>query len=286
MKNRLHFIAPLIVIVTALIVGSFLDLNISQSFAALNNGFDKFITGFTTIPYGMIFAICSALTLSIGLKEFKAKKIKLFLLILAAILFFATGFYFGARFFVEAYELKKYFLFIIGACFSIPSFIVGLKIYKKLQSANLLRVLLLIMVFALVAVGITEILKLIAPRARYAYMASIDNFNLFRPWYAPRCEYLGDNSKSFPSGHANNAMLVLFCLLSFSYLKPQYRKYQLPLFYGGLVFYVLVSISRVHYGAHFLSDVSFSGLFNLCLIFIANEVFIRKLDLYSEKSEI
>ena len=70
--------------------------------------------------------------------------------------------------------------------------------------------------------------------------------------------------KSFPSGHA---MAATLCIV-FSWFVSN-NKHKI-FFIGGIVYGVVIAISRVIMGAHFLSDVTFSFFLTVLIIFIMN----------------
>ena len=52
-------------------------------------------------------------------------------------------------------------------------------------------------------------------------------------------------------------------------VNSKYEKIQIPLFYAGLAWCLLVSFTRILVGAHFLSDVSMGGLITTIFALIA-----------------
>lgn len=80
----------------------------------------------------------------------------------------------------------------------------------------------------------------------------LEDFSQFTPFYHPN----GYNGYySFPSGHTANATVILTITYYFGFLKGRAKKLT-PLFHTLLGFWiVIVALSRVMVGAHYLSDV-------------------------------
>ena len=70
--------------------------------------------------------------------------------------------------------------------------------------------------------------------------------------------------KSFPSGHT---MAATLCIVFSWFVSNNKRK---SFFIGGIVYGVVIAISRVIVGAHFFSDVTFSFFLTALIIFIMN----------------
>ncbi|CAJ1225822.1 phosphatase PAP2 family protein [Lactiplantibacillus xiangfangensis] len=89
----------------------------------------------------------------------------------------------------------------------------------------------------------------------------------FTSWVHPN----GPNGHmSFPSGHAMAGTVSI--LFSWFAVNPKTKKI---LWVSGVVFAILMAISRVVIGAHFLSDVTFSFLITAAIIYVMEECYHR-----------
>jgi len=62
--------------------------------------------------------------------------------------------------------------------------------------------------------------------------------------------------RSFPSGHSILSMSVVYVLQSFSWFFPKLKSEKLGLGITGAIFAVMIMLTRVVLGAHYVSDVS------------------------------
>ncbi|MFW5847740.1 MAG: phosphatase PAP2 family protein [bacterium] len=103
-----------------------------------------------------------------------------------------------------------------------------------------------------ISLGINSLLKIIILRTR-PFLVDSEITNL-------RPETSG--SYSFPSGHTQSASTVFFGL--FYFFKKKY------LLYFAIIITVLVGISRMYIGVHYLTDVIAGGLLGLALVYLIN----------------
>ncbi|MCQ2793011.1 MAG: phosphatase PAP2 family protein [Bacilli bacterium] len=160
--------------------------------------------------------------------------------------------------------------------------------YKKLTPKFDKRTMLIIgfffllmsLVVAIFATGFKYLWS--RPRPLYVFRES-DPTSAFRylyqlnPLYALKAD-IGDNFKSFPSGHTTYAslgMTLLPLLTLVSDKQKDNRKLQIALFYVGLVWTLLVALSRMLAEAHFLSDVSGAILIAFVVVTILRTVLFK-----------
>lgn len=129
----------------------------------------------------------------------------------------------------------------------------------------------------LAALLIMQPFKLIFSRPRYRLVIQEIQGAEFQPWYLPfagASEFIQEtgiernNFCSFPSGHALQCMGLIFSLPSLAEIYGCLKKRRVTLFAAGMVFAILVCISRMVMGAHFLSDVSMGSLMAILAAYV------------------
>jgi len=81
--------------------------------------------------------------------------------------------------------------------------------------------------------------------------------------------YTPENSFSFPSGHATSAMALVGLLCYFFLIEVENKKMRIALFLLGLSYILLIGLSRIYLGVHFLTDVAAGYLLGLLWVIVA-----------------
>lgn len=114
---------------------------------------------------------------------------------------------------------------------------------------------------------VISLLKQVWGRVRFRELdQALETGMKFTPWYSPQ---FFTGYRSFPSGHTGNATLIFLLSLYF----PKQRKWLCP---ALIIWILLVAVSRVFVGAHYLSDV----LFGCAITSIICYIWIQKNDVW------
>ena len=107
---------------------------------------------------------------------------------------------------------------------------------------------------------------------RQRFYSILQDDSLFRPWFAPLGKVLDDTYKSFPSGHSGDAT-VLICLMNLPLL-AHYSGKKYTLIIKLLIYALIVSVmfSRIVFGAHYLTDVTFGASCTYVIFLIASYI--------------
>ena len=293
MKNRLFFIPPFVIIIALFIVGTFLDLNISSSIVQAGNHLSAFFSGFVSVPifFGLTFASGAFIKLAI----IRYKKLKhriftaIFVLFTTALSILIGGKNFASY---EAYQLSTTFSILVGVIITIPGLICGFFFYKCIDSPNLIKVCALIVISVIITYVFAFGIKYSVSRVRYIFLVET-SLDFYRPWYSPNLSpeiievikaINKDGIKSFPSGHSNFAMCVAFMLMYLPRINNKLMKYQGLLSIIGFIYFFFIAFTRIFAGMHYLSDTMMSGFISLFVYFIANEIYMRKLNNEDKKN--
>ncbi|MCR5079245.1 MAG: phosphatase PAP2 family protein [Bacilli bacterium] len=299
---KLYYFIPFWVIgLIGLIVGSFVDKDLSLNMATQGT------------PYGMFFeswgsVIVTALgPVGVGIlaKGLIRKGGKVWLNILGAAVSVGTlaiCFYFMFKDLKGSTVTEGYGYTIPDWAAAVVSGILCLGLYSvayvladREDSPRIILNGLAILASFAVFQGVLEVFKLLAGRPRFRFLVwsenaySIDDFRAWWQWSFFNKLDNGGNSdalKSFPSGHVGGVTAYIVLPLVFASFKK--TKDNKAIRIGSVIFaYVLaitMAFARIVNGAHFLSDVSFAMILSslvACLVCLV----VSKLPFKTKESE-
>ena len=265
------------------IIGTFLDEQLSAAIFSRGNDFGIFVSTIGTMPGYLMFSFLGG-----GFFFFFNKKQgrvvdQVISLIFAIVLGIGAIYYAGREFFGENGYNKKdlYWIgFLIILPLSIGMEFFGFKVASKSDNPRLWHLYAVMALFIFIAlVPGTSILKGIMHRPRYRTLTMYDEV-VFHPWYKPCTEYkelmnIGiskEEFKSYPSGHASASLVFALVMSMLPLINKKYQNIAYILFGVGVAWYLLIAFVRILVGAHFLSDVSTGGLITSVCMLANNEI--------------
>jgi len=140
--------------------------------------------------------------------------------------------------------------------------------------------------FAVVAVEMVLVqgVKILWERPRMRMLA--ETGAEFSPWWSPGYEDRdalaaqgaeASEFKSFPSGHSANAA-TLMMLTGFALVRQDVRRHAARLFWVGAAWALLVALSRLTVGAHFLTDTAAGLAVTFVVVIIISALAVKVLD--------
>lgn len=258
----------------ALIFAGFFDLDISLSIADPMLPFGR-ILEIAGEPPAILFASFNCALIAVCfLKRESSQKSRLILAALSIVGTVGTAYFTTNATFEYIREwradLGKYFigsgveLFLVllitallSALFLIIAFRINSERLEKLLPAAAHCVLA-----AAVTLVVIWCFKLVWGRMRFRQLADLSQFT---PFFHPN-GFTG--YFSFPSGHTANATVILTVVYFFGFMPESRKKYR-PLICALLsVWIVIVALSRVLVGAHYLSDVLCGGAITAAIVYL------------------
>lgn len=257
-----------------ILIGSLYDLQISQILYDGESAISLFLAGYGESP-ALISSWLGAMILFEQAKK-KANKQVYFKIVLWMII--------PLYIFVETYIYYVDYLVLgillqLGICFLIAGVIyqgIGKQDEEKRYAFGLLCLML-----PVIQIVLCSFLKVIWARPRFRSIRLFEGLE-FVDWYQIKTNYrsaflsqhlLGFNEfTSFPSGHTSNAccFIILTCL---PWLNSNFEKHQKLLLGFAYSFTIIVGVSRIILGAHFLTDVIFGFLITLfCFIYLKKKL--------------
>lgn len=280
--RRFAFFAA-VALLALLIAGSLADLPISKFlYPGHESSFGQFFAAFGELPAFSLLCTCGVLLIvrRTGLRQELRSLLLVFGLCLAA---------------------GSLFLSVHEATDNVPALPTAVALLVSVFAHGLTSALLLLLTrncptktllrfvctTLCVCVGIMlliNIIKLPWGRARMRLIASTGNETYFTRWWQAGTSLKkqlvaegvsSDEFRSFPSGHTACAACSLLLLLLPTLCRRLQGKERLFIALGAL-WTALVAFSRLHMGAHFLSDVTVSAILTLALGALAVHLFYFK----------
>lgn len=295
MKNRLNYLIITIPFVIGLVLGSFFDLQINQALYMdpNTNVFGLIFSAVMPMISYAFIAFGSGYVLNFAIKD-KRLIVKIFFFFVAIGGTFTSVYYTGNKYntpnaFGESFPLIVGLLIgiVVQAGFICAGYLVSKK-WGKIEYANAITIAFIIIVIQLVP--LTQILKNVMRRPRFRCLVEGSDFYFeearFMNWWqsfaneyktlkATFGESISEHFKSFPSGHTSEAMILPIGLSFLANIIPGYEKKETLFTSLGVVFALLMALSRMTMGAHYLTDVSMGGL-TMAILFIAgNEINLK-----------
>ncbi len=257
LKSKIPDIIVFIVFAGLLILGTKLDFKISDKLYTERNWLNFFVAAIAKMPFYFIaLYACVNLFISSLRKENKAEKyVMAFVYCIGALVCGMFAFEDMVEVFIDG--IFKYLIAMaIGALISGYLYYV-FRNRNEEEIVKFKKEYLTIIIAAAIIVIVTFALKELIDRARFYEF--LNRHGSFTPWYKK-----GTGGDSMPSGHVAIAA-ALFATIPF-FKKMDLFKGKNYLYYPVIAIYaLLVGLSRIAFGMHYMSDVAIGGIVGYCV---------------------
>lgn len=254
-----------------LVVGTFADLHIDQALYMPHNGFSRLFELLAPAIGATVLMIGAALVFW----TYEFARERLGKLVLSGLV------YIGSTLVALALCFKycHWFGVVYGLVAAVLIACIVRKIPDDLRQRCRWAGIAIVAVF-LCSMCVLEVIKMVWGRVRFRAMQG--DFDLFTPWYHPNGKHYlsavaaADDIKSFPSGHAFFAGSALsLCLLPLASSRTKNK--ETTVYAIALVYALIVMVSRMMQGAHFLSDVTVGFALPMLALWLARYVLLKQL---------
>lgn len=263
----------LVVLLALLAIGDW-DYTISRAIINENSIWAEFFNRFGELPAYLGLLIGATLLFSGRNKDVPWKNVLawVFGILFITLFSFATAFIPINYAFEHAEEGIPTLWMIIAVLITIGLSVFSIWLAQKNRDAFLAlnKHAWLLIILVLVEVIMVNVLKGIWARPR---MRSIEDISEFKHWYEIAGWTNNNELKSFPSGHTANAFVSLAYLIFLPYFKSIKPRVYIAF---AVVWGVLVALSRVVLGAHFLSDVIVGSYITIFIFLLLNHLFFKE----------
>jgi membrane-associated phospholipid phosphatase len=298
-----------------IILAAFYDLAISKAMYRPDSLFGQYFANLGELPSYLSAPAVGVILFYQGFGRTRGQVI--FFKILSAALiflgwFYAIGSWFWENFVKESIDYAIVYKIVFSAILTLCLILSCAKVDKKLMRRLLFFACFLAIVAALSNL-IVQIMKLVWSRQRFRTMtpenpanASLiaefvrdgDYFKGFSPWYKPQLLFPDpirtdayiraykaadhDAFKSFPSGHSV-AAAASFGVILLPDMFRRLAKYKWMFWVFPAIYTVLVCLSRIVIGAHYLSDVVFGGFTGFGVAVLVRWLMLSRMDKFYDR---
>ncbi|MDR0696942.1 MAG: phosphatase PAP2 family protein [Christensenellaceae bacterium] len=302
-SGYIGIIATSLSFIGLIIIATFYDLDINKALYSPENPFARFFDLLGQLPSYIAAPFAGVILYHNDIGKTK-KKITFFKLLSVAII--AIGCYMAVDwlwwgFVGENIAYPAIYITFFTIALTSAVFFGTIKLEKATAKKLLIFALFVLIVFAISNI-IVQVMKIIWARQRFRTMVDIEknaallaaygkDFEGFTAWYKPMTifsmdlrtsEYVrlhlaldSDAFKSFPSGHVV-AAAAAFGLILLPDIYENLKKHRWMFTTFPAIYVVLVAISRIMMGAHYLSDVVFGGYIGFAVAILARHIILRK----------
>lgn len=265
-KFWIAYISFVFIYVTAMIIFTPYDYTITSSLFSpsiwLNEIFE--VIGPIFMPFFTIYAVVS---LIMNLK-FQNKTKRVFSYIGFGLLYI-YAFFMGCMSLKYSYASYLFIpSIILYILFTVLMVYLNKKVFVNYKDKHI-RICFVILIVVLTSLALTDIIKLAISRVRFQ---EISNLTPYNPWYVPTGRFVLNSS--FPSGHVTRAGTTLCFALLLLY-KGAKKRCVVLIEICALVFTILVGISRLFEGKHFMCDI-LTALFLIVSSYYLGKHFVLK----------
>ncbi len=231
---------------------TFLDLPASKALFNTKSGFGRLFEAFGEVPCMLVASFCSAALWATRNKKSALPNVIGFVGFGALAVLFGLGAAMLPTQYIEGLPKE---IAAVGIALAAGFMLLSLKI-KKSQDAALRKAALVGLLTVVIALFGVNLLKMLWGRPRMRMMTDPDAEFAF--WFMLKPFAPDNEHMSFPSGHAANAACILWITLLPTFC-PRLRStgWKAALWAFAGLWTLLVMVSRVIMGAHFLTDVTF-----------------------------
>ncbi len=283
MKKRYHIFIGLGLFVGLFILGSFFDLQIAEAIYHPKNFFGLALERYGTIPgYGCL-ALVGGILSGHAIKGNYKTWVKVVLFVFGLICLGIGGYeQCDGVFHFKWFDTEDLTWVTIAICgfIIILFYLLGLYLSKYVTDDRI-WIYVLIMTLVVVVAFLVGVFgsKSIFHRPRYRDLVA-PGIVRFYNWWEVCKEYKTldvdpEFFKSFPSGHTCGTACSIMVLAYLPLFFEKLKSHQTFLFYGALIYTLVVAFSRMTLGAHFLTDISMGGILFMVYFIIGNEFVLK-----------
>lgn len=277
-RRMLYYVSFLVLCFALLLLATFRDLQINRFLNNPDSNFGEMLADVGETPVYCVIPFASMVLFAALEKKNKAyifKKIGLaFFNFVGWAVFFVA--HLGPNLFGDVKKRNSTFFYALFALISVVCCILSLYFALRVPKKTMqtLKPFAIFLLLAVLCTAITtELTKNVVGRIRYRDLAKNGGEDAYTKWFI--INGFGTGNKSFPSGHTS-AAASLMSLMALPDVMRNLKKYEIDLFALGAIYTLLVGLSRMIVGAHYLSDIIVGALIGFCSLVLFRRLYLDK----------
>lgn len=265
-KHLTYLLIPAIIVISLMIFGTIYDLQISLALYDRDNWLAILGDYIGELPIYVLYPF----SLSICFVYFRQfTSTRYIILSFFSVIFTFFTLYICLNRFLDFLSLPINLILTLIITFAL---LYGLHFIKRDTLEKLYHFALIALIVITLVLICNQTLKYIWGRYRFHSLYVADNLARFTPWYLPQ----GINgNKSFPSGHASSATTLFLITTLYSLMgSKKWIKVLLNTLISLIV--ALICLSRVIYGAHYLTDVTMGFAISFAIFYLTQHFMLKR----------
>ncbi len=255
-----------------IVLGSLFDFQVSSALINQESVFGRLLCSYGQAPQAIVTTSVGAMLLFGRDREHSVRRTVDLVLGVVCVVLGVLISYYEPTIYLAGFGISMPAVVIpVSLAINAVTLVVVGRLAKDADHNMVVRLAITFAAVLLLDLAVVNIAKIPWARPRMRFLVTTPEAT-FQPWWRPGYELrdyfvasgvAAEEFKSFPSGHTCDATTVLLLSL-LPYLRRDFT-HQRQIFFAGVLWVVLVAVSRIIMGAHFVTDVSFGFLIGLVL---------------------
>ena len=271
-----YLLIPIIIVIALMVIGTLYDLQISLLLYDRDNWFALLGDYIGELPIYIMFPFSLSICF-VYYRQFTSAKY-IILSFFSVILTFFT-LYVCINRFLSFLPLLVNLILTLAISFAL---MYGFHFIKRDTLEKLYHFALIALVVITLVLVCNQALKYLWGRYRFHNIYVANNLARFTPWYLPQ----GINgNKSFPSGHASSVTTLFLLVTLYSFFgNKKWVKILLNTLIAITV--ALICLSRVVYGAHYLTDVTMGFAISFVIFYTVQYYMLKRFNKSTDPRQV
>ncbi len=289
-KSKVSILIIVFLLIALAVVGSFYDFEIAKAVylgeLPKENFFGVAFAFVGIIPVFVGWSFLGAIIFTLTKKQIECQAKRRWLIAFSILLFVLAFFFFCNTLMMvnaNAFSVHWAIAYPLGIAILFLAGFAGYKLANSNTNESLLKTTLILAFASLLIMILVSSTKVIMNRPRFRLVVKTANADCFVNWWQSgkaikqslKTSAVSNDFSSFPSGHSAYSLFAIFIFPALADFYKKLQNKKTLLFVAGFVWWLLTALSRMTIGAHYLTDVCFSGLITVVSYLMVSAISIK-----------